>query len=133
MPPAPTQLDRINHIEYVQSGLLDSVKELLCHFCYYWKTERQRVLAIITKLDGNAADIVAISNSWSGGLYEISGVEMLIRPEGKPDDEIKKEGKWEPLLAIKEVLEEELKKAAVKEPETPKLLGKKADVSSSSS
>jgi hypothetical protein len=107
-----TQLERINHLENVVSKLLTNQRDLMSKFAYFWYDEKKRMLAIVTRIKGDEADLVAFSNSWSGGMMEVPNAKLLIRKENVPDDEIIKTGKWEPLLTFDEVLEEELAKLA---------------------
>lgn len=107
-----TQLERINHLEHIVSKLLTHQRDLMAKFAWYWYDEKKKCLAIVTRIYKDEADLIAFSNTWSGGVFEVANAKILIRPEDKPEDELAKTGKWEPFLSLDEVLEEELAKLA---------------------
>jgi len=120
---------RLNHLEYIQSKQLTGTRELMSKFAWYWLNERQKLFAVVTNIHEDKADMVVFYAGWSGGISIVDSSPLLVRLEGTPEDELMKEGKWEPFLTLDDVLEEELKSEEEPEEEKAKLFGNKKDAS----
>lgn len=120
---------RLNHLEYIQSKQLTGMKDLMSKFAWYWLNERQKLFSVVTRITKDKADMVVFNADWSGGVSIIDGSSLLVRLPGVPDDELMKEGKWEPFLTLDEVIAEELNVEEEPDEEKAKLFGNKKDAS----
>lgn len=97
-----SQVGRLNHLEVVCKEQNRIIKTLATQFAWYWYNEKIKAFAVISKLEGDVASLVAFSDVWSGGAYVVEA-KLLIR-EDVPEDELKKTGKWEPMLHLSELI-----------------------------
>lgn len=98
------QIGRLNHLEVVCKEQNRIIKEIATQFAWYWYDEKIRTFAVISKLEKDEAELIAFSGVWSGGNYVIDRSKLLIRDPDKPEDELKKTGKWEPMLNLSELI-----------------------------
>ena len=104
MPPSSDTLARMNHLEVVLKEQNKLLKTLASNFAWYHYNERVRCFAVIQKLQGDTAELVAFSSTWSSGSWIIEKSQLFIFDPDKPADEQPKSGKWEPILSLSEVL-----------------------------
>ncbi len=86
------QIMKLRHEQNLTNRL---VRDMSAKFAHFWRDEKRKCFAIITRLSGSEADLVVFDNSYSGGTYVIDSVPMLVRDSETPEDEYHKEGTWE--------------------------------------
>jgi hypothetical protein len=96
---------RINHLEFIQAQQNTAV-----NFAWYWQSPRLKLLAVVSRLNKDKADLVVFNAGWSGGVNIVHEVPMFVAADSVSEDEQMREGKWEPFMTLPEALEEELKK-----------------------
>lgn len=97
--------NRINKLEAKVEASNKIVRELGEKFAWYWYRENQRVFAIIGRLNKDRADLISFTSNWSGGFAIIEDSPMFIEDPTVPLDEQPKEGKWEPLVDLEDILD----------------------------
>lgn len=110
--------NRLAKVEKQTNSNSQILRELGQKFAWYWRDERRRAFAIVSRIVKDKAELVVFDGSWSGGFTIVDDSPMFIENPAEPLDEQIKEGHWQPMVDLEDILD-----AALKLPEFAEAVG----------
>jgi hypothetical protein len=107
---AGSESKRITRVEQAVALLIQRELDFGARYVKYWYSNERADFAMITGFTNfqrqlpsrkgvekvMAANLIVFSSKYSGGIYPVTNAEPFIYEPGVPDEEQKREGKYEP-------------------------------------
>lgn len=90
----------------------------MARFAFYYVTEHVKVIAIVSKIVKDKADLVVFNHGWSGGSDVMTEVPLFVLDHAFPEDEQIHTGKWVPAVDFPEIMLQALREAKVTDAES---------------
>lgn len=104
--------NRLARVEKQTEANSKILGELAQKFGWYWRDEKRKSFAIVGRIFKDKADLIVFDTGWSGGFMLIDESPLFIEDPTIPLDEQPREGCWEPMVDLEDILDSAIKLTA---------------------